>query len=87
MEDDDRRPSFGVARLVALGGADGVGQRPLVDPSTILPGRERGVPRELRGLAALPAVPAGHAVVDGRAVERLAVLAQVEPALAGAEAL
>ena len=85
VEDDDGRPSLRVALLVALGGADAVGQQSLGGPVDDLAGRERDVAAELRRPAALPAVPRIGPVVDGRALERLAVLAEVEPALAVAE--
>ena len=44
VEDDDRRPSLRVALLVALGGADAVGEQVLGGPVDDLAGLQRGVP-------------------------------------------
>ena len=56
-----------------------------MDPVDDLARLERGVPAELRRLPSLPLVPRVGPVVEARALDRLAVLAQVEPALAVAQ--
>src|SRR5262249_59169224 len=85
VEDDDGRPSLQVALLVALGGADAVGEQVPGGAVDDLAGRERGMPGEFVRPAAAPLVPGIRPVVEARALERLAVIAEVEPALAVAQ--
>ncbi|MHB1556702.1 MAG: hypothetical protein ACYC61_04380, partial [Isosphaeraceae bacterium] len=86
MQDHDRRPLLlRVAFLVALGGADAVGQQVLGRAIDDLAGGERDIAAEFVGSAAFFLIPRVRPVIEGRAVDRLAVLAQVEPSLAVAQ--
>ena len=60
VEDDDGRPSLRITLLVALGGADAVGEQPLGGPVDDLARHERYVRPVLRGASALPLVPERH---------------------------
>ncbi len=87
VEDHDRRPLFGRAGLVALGGPDGVGQEGLGRAVEDLSGGQRNVPDVFLGAPAFPAEPLCKAVGIARAGKRLAVGGEVKPTVAAPESL
>ena len=87
VEDEGDGPPLRVARLVALGGPDGIGQQAVGRAVDDLAGGQGGVLDVLRGLAPLPAVPAGHPVGPARPGEVGPLRVEVETAGAGPEGL
>ena len=87
MENQHGRPFITVPWLVSFRSPDRIGQQVACRSLNDLARDERCVANELGGLAAVPAVPSGHAVGAPGAGEAEAFFIEVEPARPGAKRL